>query len=194
MTANRLRLCRTLFFTFFRIGLFTFGGGYAMLPLIEDICVQRRRWITREQMLQITVIAESTPGPVAINCATYVGYHQAGLWGAAAATLGVVLPSFGIILAISLCLDRVRQIRAIASAFRGIQAAVALLIARAGLRMWKQLPKKPLPQLLFGAALAGMLLINLFGWRVSTIALLAGAGALSLAAYLAGLRKERDAK
>ena len=87
----------TLFFTFIKIGLFTFGGGYAMIPIIENICVERKKWITHEEMMDVTVIAESTPGPIAINCATYVGYKQKGIWGAIAATLGVVLPSFIII-------------------------------------------------------------------------------------------------
>ncbi len=85
-------------------GLFTFGGGYAILALIEDSCVARKKWITHEEMLNITVIAESTPGPIAINCATYVGYKQAGFWGALIATLGIVLPSFLVIYCISLAL------------------------------------------------------------------------------------------
>ena len=90
-----------LFLTFFRIGLFTFGGGYAMISILDDTCVSRKKWITSDEMLDMTVVAESTPGPVAINCATYVGYRRRGLAGAVAATLGVVLPSFFIILLIS---------------------------------------------------------------------------------------------
>ena len=86
-----------LFLNFAKIGLFTFGGGYAMIALIEDICVEKKRWITHDEMMNVTVIAESTPGPIAINCATYVGYKQKGLSGAAAATVGMVLPSFCII-------------------------------------------------------------------------------------------------
>ena len=95
----------SLFLTFFRIGLFTFGGGYAMIAVIEDICVTKKQWITHEDLMNVTVIAESTPGPVAINCATFVGYKQKGILGAVAATLGVVLPSFIIIWVISMFLD-----------------------------------------------------------------------------------------
>ena len=86
-----------LFLTFFKIGLFTFGGGYAMISIIEDTCVRKKKWITDEEMINMTVIAESTPGPIAINCSTYIGYKQKGLLGAVAATLGVILPSFIII-------------------------------------------------------------------------------------------------
>ena len=99
-----------LFLTFFRIGAFTFGGGYAMISVIDDICVSKKQWITHEDLVNVTVIAESTPGPVAINCATFVGYKQKGLAGAVAATLGVVLPSFLIIWVISMFLDRFLEI------------------------------------------------------------------------------------
>ena len=94
-----------LFLTFAQIGLFTFGGGYAMISLIENACVERKHWITHDDMMNITVIAESTPGPIAVNCATFVGYRQNGLFGALAATLGLILPSFVIIYAVSVFLD-----------------------------------------------------------------------------------------
>ena len=134
-----------LFSTFFRIGLFTFGGGYAMIALIEDICVERKKWITHDEMVRITVIAESTPGPIAINCATFVGMKEKGFWGAVAATVGVVVPSFLIIYGISVFLDGLLVIPVIANAFRGIKLAVGLLIVQAGLNMLKKMPKKPLP-------------------------------------------------
>ena len=91
-----------LFLTFFEIGLFTFGGGYAMISLIENNCVEKKKWITHDEMMNITVIAESTPGPIAINCATYVGLKKGGFLGALLATLGVVVPSFIIIFLISM--------------------------------------------------------------------------------------------
>ena len=124
-----------LFFTFFKIGLFTFGGGYAMLSLIENACVSKKEWITHDEMMDITVIAESTPGPIAINCATYVGMKKKGIPGALAATLGVVLPSFIIILAISFFLDRFLEIKWVASAFQGIKIAVGILIVDAAVKM-----------------------------------------------------------
>ena len=175
---------RSLFWTFFKIGLFTFGGGYAMLPLIESICVERRGWITHEEMLRITVLAESTPGPVAINCATYVGNRRGGFLGALAATLGVVLPSFGIILGISLLFRSFLEIPMVVNAFRGIKIAVSLLILQAGLKMLGRLEKKALPLTLFFGAAVAMLLINLFSWRFSTIWLLLIAAVISFAACL----------
>ena len=182
---------RSLFWTFFKIGLFTFGGGYAMIPLIESVCVEQKGWITHEEMLRVTVIAESTPGPIAINCATFVGNRRRGFTGAAAATLGVVLPSFAVILAISFFLERFLEIPVVANAFRGVKIAVALLILRAGLRMWKQMEKQPLYVLLFGAALAAMLLINAFSLRFSTIWMLLIAG---LTGFVVCLLRERREK
>ena len=99
-----------LFFTFAKVGLFTFGGGYAMIVLIENNCAEKKQWITHDEMMNITVIAESTPGPIAINCATYVGYKQKGIVGALAATIGMILPSFCIIFAISALLDHFLEI------------------------------------------------------------------------------------
>ena len=180
-----------LFWTFFKIGAFTFGGGYAMLPLIESECVEKYGWITGEELLRVTVIAESTPGPVAINCATFVGNKKAGFAGALACTFGVVLPSFVIILALSFFLDRFLEIPLIAKAFRGIRIAVAILILRAGLRMLLRMEKKPLPLILFGAAFAAMLAISIFSLPVSTIALLGAAAAVSLSISLAKAWRER---
>lgn len=116
-----------LFLTFAKIGLFTFGGGYAMISLIENSCVEKKGWITHDEMMNVTVIAESTPGPIAINCATFVGYKQKGLIGAIAATIGMVLPSFCIIFLISMFLDNFLEIAWIAHAFVGIKIAVGNL-------------------------------------------------------------------
>ena len=130
-----------LFLTFLKIGLFTFGGGYAMISIIEHDCVEKKRWITHDEMMNLTVIAESTPGPIAINCATYIGYQQAGLIGAAAATFAIVLPSFAIIYLICKMLDHFLEITVIANAFRGIQIAVGILIADVALHMIRKMPK-----------------------------------------------------
>ena len=174
-----------LFLTFARIGLFTIGGGYAMIPLIEHRCVEQKKWITHEEMMDATVIAESTPGPIAINIATMVGYRQGGLFGALAATLGVVLPSFVIIFLISMFLDRFLEITAIASAFRGIKIAVGLLILNAGWNMLKKMKKTPLSVGIMAASCAAMLAINIFSLNFSSIGLLILAGLVSLAAFAA---------
>lgn len=173
-----------LFLTFARIGLFTFGGGYAMIALIEDICVEKKQWITHDEMMNVTVIAESTPGPIAINCATYVGYKQKGLSGAAAATIGMVLPSFCIIFLISMFLEDFLEITWIAHAFMGIRAAVGILILDAGIRMIRRMQKKPLPGAIMLCALAAMLLIDLFALRISSITLMLIAALASLSVFL----------
>ena len=183
----------TLFLTFFRIGLFTFGGGYAMISVIENICVEKKQWITHEDLVNVTVIAESTPGPVAINCATFVGYRQKGIPGAVAATLGVVLPSFIIIWLISMFLDRFLEIAWVASAFRGIRVAVGLLILDVGVRMARKMPKEPIRIVLLVCAVAAMLAAGFLNWNLSAITLLLAAAAVSLAVFLAqDARKGKD--
>lgn len=174
----------TLFLTFAKIGLFTFGGGYAMIPLIENICVEKKKWISHEEMMNVTVIAESTPGPIAINCATFVGYRQKGFLGAIMATLGVVLPSFAIISLIAAFLDNFLEITWVASAFRGIRIAVGILILDAAFRMLKKMPKKAFPCTILITAFVAMMLINIFAWNFSSIFLMLIAGVISLVVYL----------
>ena len=186
-----------LLLTFMKIGFFTFGGGYAMIAMMEGICVERKKWITHDEMMNVTVIAESTPGPIAINCATFVGWQQAGFAGALAATFGVVFPSFAVIFAISMFLDNFLEITVIASAFRGIKIAVGILILNAGITMLKKMrisgsgqarsPRKGLfPMAVMACSFAVMLLINIFSWNISTICLMLAAAAVGLAASVAG--------
>lgn len=178
-----MNLVADLFLTFVKIGLFTFGGGYAMLSLIEDSCVEKKQWITHDEMMDITVIAESTPGPIAINCATFVGYRQKGLVGAIAATIGVVLPSFAIIFLISMFLDRFLEIPWIAHAFLGIKIAVGILIVDAGLKMVKKMKKEPVALTIMIAAAVALLIVNLLSVRISSITLMLTAAAVSLALF-----------
>ncbi len=130
-----------IFLTFFKIGAFTFGGGYAMIPLIQREAVEHRKWVSDEDILDIVAIAESTPGPIAINSATFVGYKAAGVLGSAMATFGVVLPSFVIILALSFVLQQFQEVLAVQYAFRGIQAGVLALLFKALWTMYKKAPK-----------------------------------------------------
>ena len=173
-----------LFVSFAKIGLFTFGGGYAMIALIENTCVEKKRWITHDEMMNVTVIAESTPGPIAINCATFVGYKQKGLSGAMVATVGMVLPSFCIIFLISRFLDNFLEIGWIAHAFLGIRIAVGILILDAALKMIKKMQKKPLPLTIMICAFLVMLLIDMLAIRVSSITLMLIAAAVSLGLFL----------
>ena len=185
-----------LFLTFAKIGLFTFGGGYAMISLIDRSCVEKKRWISHDEMMDITVIAESTPGPIAINCATYVGYKQKGLVGAVAATVGIVLPSFCIIFLISSFLDGFLKIAWVAHAFMGIKIAVGILILDASVKMICKMPKKPLPLAIMGGAFCAMMLINIVAMRVTSITLMLIAGILSLSIFLAkrSTRTEGEAR
>lgn len=130
-----------LFLTFFKIGAFTFGGGYAMIPLIQRETVETRKWISDEDILEIVAIAESTPGPIAINSATFVGYKVAGVLGAACATFGTVLPAFVIIMIISSILREFGDIKAVQYAFDGIRAGVLALLVKAWWNMYKKSPK-----------------------------------------------------
>ena len=179
-----MRLVFELFLTFAKIGLFTFGGGYAMLSLIENTCVEKKQWITHDEMMNITVIAESTPGPIAINCATFVGYRQKGFFGALAATVGMVLPSFCIIFLISMFLDRFLEISWIAHAFQGIKIAVGILILDAAIEMIKKMKKKPVPVSIMICAFVSMFLIDIFALKISSITLMLIAALISLIIFL----------
>lgn len=169
-----------LFYIFAKIGLFTFGGGYAMISIIEDTCVERKNWITHEEMMNMTVIAESTPGPIAINCATYVGYKLAGLSGSFVATFGMVLPSFVVIFAISKFLDNFLEITLVAHAFQGIKIAVGILIFDAAITMIQKMKKKIFPRVIMISAFLVMTMVNIFSWKFSSINLMLIAGVLSL--------------
>ena len=136
-----MKTLATLFWAFFKIGAFTFGGGYAMIPLIQKEAVEKYGWVSDGDILEIVAIAESTPGPIAINAATFVGYRKAGFLGALAATFGVVLPSFVIILAISGILSRFQDVQAVRYAFFGIRAGVLALIVKAMVGMYRKCEK-----------------------------------------------------
>ena len=179
-----MNLLWELFVTFFKIGMFTFGGGYAMIPLMEHECVEKHGWITEDEMLNITVIAESTPGPIALNCATYVGYKKKGFPGAVVTTLAVIIPSIAVIYLIARLLDNVLEIPVIANAFRGIKLAVGILILNAGLKMLKKMQKKPFPLITMGCAALYMLAAELSGRHLSTIVLMLAAGLVSLALFM----------
>ena len=174
-----------LFFTFAKIGLFTFGGGYAMIAMIENNCVERKQWITHDEMINITVIAESTPGPIAINCATFTGYKKAGFMGALVATLGMISPSFIVIYLISTFLDNFLELTIIANAFKGIKIAVGFLILDAAITMVKKMHKKKLPRAIMVCSCIAMFCINIFALDFSSISLMIIAAVVSLTIFVA---------
>ena len=179
-----------LFLTFLKIGLFTFGGGYAMIANIREVVVEKKKWITEDELLQVITIAESTPGPIAINMATYVGYKQKGVLGSACATLGVIVPSLAIIYTISLFLDAFMSNQFVTYAFTGIKCAVAFLILRAGVNMFAKLDKKALPMTVFSIVLVGLLLLELFSMNFSSIVLILIGGIIGIIAYAIPKKKE----
>ena len=150
-----------LFLTFFKIGAFTFGGGYAMIPVIQREIVENRGWISDDDILDIIAIAESTPGPIAINSATFVGYQVAGVLGSAAATLGVVLPAFTIIYIISFFLRQFEEIKAIQYAFVGIRAGVLSLLINAVIKMGKKCPKNLFSYIIVALSFTAVAIFNL---------------------------------
>lgn len=181
-----------LFLTFVKIGLFTFGGGYAMISVIEHICVEDKQWISHDDMMNITVIAESTPGPVAINCATFVGYKKKGIGGAIVATLGMLIPSFTIIFVISMFLDHFLEIGIIANAFKGIKLAVGILIVDAALKMIRKMQKKVYICVILICSTVMMLAINIFSLTFSYLIIMLVAGMISLGLFAGKSGKESE--
>ena len=181
---KKTNILSDLILTFMKIGFFTFGGGYAMISLIDKECVENKKWLTHDELIDITVIAESTPGPIAINCATYVGYQQAGLCGAVLSTLGIVLPSFVVIYLISLFFDNILEVSAIANAFKGIKIAVGVLILNVALKMLKKMSRKKLPLAVMSASLIAMLAINLLKLNFSSIYIILSAGLIGYIAHI----------
>ena len=179
-----------LFWAFFKIGLFTFGGGYAMIATIREEIVERKNWLDEDELMQIIAVAESTPGPIAINMATYVGYKKRGVLGSAAATLGVVVPSLIIIYIISLFLDAFMANKYVAYAFVGIKCAVAFLILKAGMGMFQKLEKKWLPMTVFAIVFVGLLVLEMLAAELSTIVLILCGGIIGIVAYGVPGRKE----
>ena len=183
-----------LFMTFAKIGLFTFGGGYAMISLIENDCVEKKKWITHDEMMDVTVIAESTPGPIAINCATYVGYKKGRLPGAIIATLGMVLPSFIIIFIISKFFDRFIEIAWAANAFRGIKIAVGILIVDAAVKMLINMKKKPMPIIMVVCSALAMILISIFSVNISSMVLMLVAAFIGIVVFIIGSHTKKGEK
>ncbi len=185
----------SLFWTFLKIGAFTFGGGYAMIALLQNEFVEKKKWITTEDFFNMTAIAESTPGPVAINSATYIGYRLAGFRGAAASTVAVCIPSFVIIYLISLYFDAFLSLKYVGYAFQGIQVCVVYLILNAGLQMLKEIPRTPLHLLLFTTVFGFMTLFSLFAVSFSSVFYILICGTVGVSAYLLQkLRRKGDDK
>ena len=182
----------TLFLTFLKVGAFTLGGGFAMLAILDREVVDKHGFVSHDEFMDLVVIAESTPGPVAINAATYVGYRVGGMLGSILSTLGVVLPSFSIIFLISLFFDTFLSLTLVAAAFRGIRAAVVLLILGAGIKMFKKLKKNAFSLAVMGVTLTAMLAFGLFAVKFSSIFYILISAVLGVTVYLIGNLKKTE--
>ena len=181
----------SLFLTMLKIGLFTFGGGYAMIALLENELVEKKKWLDKDEFLDVAAIAESTPGPIAINVATYIGYKNAGMIGSIIATLGICIPSFVIIYAISLFFDAFLSLTLVSYAFKGIQICVVYLILTAGLKMLTHMKKNAFNVIILSITFLCMVVFSLFAVNFSTIFYIMISGACGVVVYLLGkIRKE----
>ena len=181
-----------LFYTFFKLGLFTFGGGYAMIPHLKEVVIEKKKWLSDNEVLDIVAVAESTPGPIAINMATYIGFKQKGFWGSVFATVGVILPSFVIIFLISLFFSSILQNQYVSYAFVGIKCGVAFLITKTGIEMLVKMKKKPVSIILFLITLIAMILLELFAVKVSSIFFILFGGIVGLVTYSIANRKNKN--
>lgn len=192
MNKAKLKTIFSVFLTLLKIGAFTFGGGYAMVAVLEGELVEKKKWMTHEEFLDMVAIAESTPGPIAINSATYIGYKQAGVLGSIAATLGAVIPSFTVIFIISLFFDKFLGLQVVAWAFRGIRACVVYLIVSAGIKMFKSIEKKPLSIAIFAVTVAALVTLTILSVRFSSVFYILIAAALGLCIYFFGKMRKKE--
>lgn len=189
---SKFKKCASLFLSMLKIGFFTFGGGYAMIALLENEFVSNKKWLEKDEFLDVAAIAESTPGPIAINAATYIGYKNVGIIGSVIATLGICIPSFVIIYAISLFFDAFLSLTYVAYAFKGIQVCVVYLIFSAGLKMLKQIKKSAFNICVIFATILCMVTLSVFAVKFSTIFYILISGAAGVTVYLLGKLKRED--
>lgn len=188
---KKYHILADLMLTFMKIGLFTFGGGYAMIALMDNECVERKKWLDHDEFMDMTVIAESTPGPIAINGATYIGYQQSGMLGAILATFGIVFPSFLILYIISLFFDNLLEIGIVANAFQGIKIGIGVLIFNAAIKMLKNMHKRAFSITIMTSSLIISLAIHFMGWHISSLYLILLSG---LSGYIFCIVQQRKSR
>ncbi len=191
MKTNKPKLYLQLFLTMLKIGAFTFGGGYAMIALLENEFIGKKKWIEKDEFLDMVAIAESTPGPIAINSATYIGYKIGGVLGSLFATLGMVIPSFTIIFIISLFFDKFLELSYVGYAFKGIQVCVIYLILTAGLKILKEMKKNTFNIIITVSVLVAMVGCSVFAVNFSSIYYILISGVIGSLFYLIGSAKRK---
>lgn len=195
MKTKKLKNLGLLFLSMFKIGLFTFGGGYAMINLLENEFVNRRKWLESEEFTDLVAISESTPGPIAVNCSTYIGYKTEKFSGAVVATVAMCIPSFVIIFLISLFFDAFLANPYVAAAFKGVQVCVLFLILSAGVKMAKKVKRSFFGIAVFSATFLCMVLLSLFAVDFSSVFYILIGGALGAFVYAVGyIRGKKKSK
>lgn len=189
---KKIKFLCELFLSMMKIGMFTFGGGYAMINLLDNEFVERKKWIDSEEFMDIVTIAESTPGPIAINCSTYIGYKRCGFSGALFATLGMCIPSFVVIYLISLFFNQFLTVSAVASAFKGIQVCVIFLILSAGLKMLRKIKKSAFNVTVMAITYVAMIAFSLFSVSFSSIFYILIFGLIGLLFYTVGYLRDKN--
>ena len=169
---NKFTQLMVLFLTFLKVGAFTFGGGYAMIPIIQKEVVDKRKWANNNDILDILAISESTPGPISVNAATYIGYKVAGFWGSIFATFGLILPSFVIIYVISYFYKTFMTWHVVQAAFKGLSVGVIILLFMAVFKLKKAIPQNWLSAVIFILTLAGMLTLTLLQITIPSVTLI----------------------
>lgn len=181
---GKLKSCLELFWAFFKIGACTFGGGAAMISFISAEAVDKKKWITNEEMLDMVTVAESTPGPIAINTSTFVGFRVAGVLGSIVATLGTVIPPLAIMMFIAAFFDFFKSIDIINYMFAGVRVGVVALILKAFIKMWTSCKRDAFYYIIFAAA---FLAVAVFG--IGTIPVIISAGLIGVGSVLVSLRR-----
>lgn len=182
-----------LFLSMLKIGCVAFGGGYAIIALLESEFITKRQWIQHDEFMDVVAIAESTPGPIALNVATYIGYKLAGFFGATVATVGICVPSFVIMYLVSLFYEQFMEIAVIAAAFKGIQICMVYLIAAAGLRMLKKMKKTAFNKSVYTLVCGGMILCSLLDIQISSVVFIFTAGLAGLVLFFVKTKREKGA-
>ena len=189
---NKIKLLANLFLSMLKTGLFTFGGGYAMINILDNEFVVKKKWIDSDEFMDVVTVAESTPGPIAINCSTFIGYKKMGIIGAIVATLGMCIPSFVIIYLISLFFNQFLAFSAVASAFKGIQVCVVFLIFSAGLKMLKKIKKNAFNITVMALTFTAMVTFSLFSVSFSSIFYILIFGLIGLLIYTVGYLRDKN--
>ena len=182
----------SLFLTFFKLGIFSIGGGPTMLTLLQEELVEKKKWLSNDELMEMTAIAESTPGPIAINLATYLGYKKGGFLGALVSTLGVIITPFVLMFCISLFLENILSNEAVKYVFMGVKVGVVFLLLKVSFTLVKGMKKDLFGILTLVIVTVAMVLITIFSINFSAIYFILLGAVLGLLVY--GIIPKKGAK